>query len=120
MTKDKIFKAGLITALLITLISISGCAPPPETGEGGSILPFVVFLVVIFGLMYFVMIRPQRKRQREHQEMTQELARGDRIVTAGGIFGQIESVSDDSVIIKVESGATLRIAKSSIGGKRAK
>lgn len=117
MKKVTIFKAGLITASLTTLIAISGCAPATETGDQSSILPFVIFLVVIFALMYFVMIRPQRKRQKQHQEMTQELKRGERIITAGGIYGQIESVSDDSIIIKVESGATLRVAKGSIAGR---
>ena len=120
MVKDKMLKVGLVTALLVTLVSIGGCALAGEGDEGGSILPFVIFLVVIFGLMYFVMIRPQRKRQKEHQEMTQELGRGDKVITVGGIYGQIESISDESVIIKVESGATMRIAKGSIAGKRVK
>lgn len=118
MAKNKMLKVGLVAALFITLLSIGGCAPAGEEGEGGSILPFIIFLVVIFGLMYFVMIRPQRKRQKEHQEMTEELRRGDKVITAGGIYGQIEDVSEENVIIKVESGATLRIAKGSIAGKR--
>jgi len=68
--------------------------------------------------MYSVLIRPQRKRQKEHQHLIQELKRGDRVVTAGGIYGAIESISDDSVVIKVESGATMRVAKGSVSLKR--
>ena len=120
MTKDKIFKAGSITALLATLAAISGCAPGAETGEGSSILPFVIFLVVIFGLMYLVMIRPQRKRQKEHQELVQQLNKGDQVVTAGGIYGSIESLSEESIVIKVESGATMRVARGSVALKREK
>jgi preprotein translocase subunit YajC len=70
--------------------------------------------VLLFVVMYFIMIRPQRKRQREHQDFVEQLHRGDRIVTAGGIYGEIESVSEDSVVIRIESGGTMRIAKSSI------
>ena len=70
--------------------------------------------------MYLVLIRPQRKRQKEHQQLIEELKRGDRVITAGGIYGQIESVSDDSVVLKVESGATMRVARSSVTVKREK
>ena len=101
--KKKMLNLGLMVGLLITLASMGGCAP---SGEEGDIAPMIIFLVVIFGLMYLVLIRPQRKRQKEHQQLIEELKRGDRVITAGGIYGQIESVSDDSVIIKVESGAT--------------
>jgi preprotein translocase subunit YajC len=80
----------------------------------------IVFLVLIFAMFYFLMIRPQRKRQKEHQKMMEELKRGDRIITAGGIFGVIESVSEDSVVIKVESGTTLRLAKGSVAVVREK
>lgn len=115
---NKVWKTGLMATLLVTLLSISGCTTGGESGEGNSILPFIIFLVVIFALMYFVMIRPQRKKQKEHQEMTQELTKGDKVITIGGIFGQIESVSDESIVIKVESGALLRMARSSIAGRQ--
>jgi preprotein translocase subunit YajC len=68
--------------------------------------------------MYLVLIRPQRKRQKEHQQLVEELRRGDRVITAGGIYGEIESVSEDSVVIKVESGVTMRVAKGSVALKR--
>jgi preprotein translocase subunit YajC len=82
-----------------------------------SIIYIIVFLVVIGLLFYFFMIRPQRKRQREHEELVGQLRGGDRVITAGGIYGQVESVTQDSVVLKVESGATIRVAKSSIAGK---
>jgi preprotein translocase subunit YajC len=82
-----------------------------------SIIYIIIFLVVIGLLFYFFMIRPQRKRQREHEELVGQLRGGDRVITAGGIYGQVDSVSEDSVILKVESGATIRVAKSSIVGK---
>ena len=83
-----------------------------------SMAPMILFLVLIFAMMYFLMIRPQRKKQKEHEEMESELKRGDKVVTLGGIYGRIDSVSDISVVLKVESGATIRVAKKSIAGKQ--
>lgn len=77
----------------------------------------IVFLVLLVALFYFVLIRPQRRRQKEQQELMSGLKKGDNVVTAGGIYGQIESVSEDTVVIKVESGATMRVARGSIVGK---
>jgi len=82
-----------------------------------SIIYIIVFLVVIGVLFYFFMIKPQRKRQKDHQTLMDTLQHGDRILTAGGIYGQVESVNPDNIIMKVESGATIRIAKSSIVSK---
>jgi len=89
-------------------------------GEDAGIWPMVILLVAMFGIMYFLMIRPQRKRQKEHQEMIEGLQKGNKVITAGGIYGQIESVSDDNVVLKIESGATMRVAKNSIINVRPK
>ena len=113
MKKTKISKLGLIGGLLTGVAFLGGCVPTDAEG-GTDIWPMLIFVVLLFGLMYFVMIRPQRKRQREHQHLIEELKRGDRVVTAGGIYGVIESISEDSVTIKVESGATMRVAKGSV------
>jgi len=125
LEKGKRVSLGLMAGLLITsLLFMGGCLPTGLEGEEGqgdlltSVWPMLIFLVLIFGLMYFVMIRPQRKRQQEHQNLIEELHKGDRVMTAGGIYGQIESVSEDSAVLKVESGATMRIAKTSIIGKQ--
>ncbi len=122
MSKSRILTLALITGLLIaTLVFIGGCYATEEGAETDtttSTIYMVVFLVLIFAMFYFLMIRPQRKRQKEHQQLLEELRRGDRVVTAGGIFGVIESVSEDSVVIKVESGATMRVAKGSVAIKQ--
>jgi len=115
--KTKILKLGLIGGLLTSVVFIGGCIPADAEG-GYSIWTMLIFVVLIFGLMYFVLIRPQRKRQKEHQQLIEELKRGDRVVTAGGIHGVIESISEDSVTIKVESGATMRVAKGSVSLKQ--
>ncbi len=112
---------GLIVGLLVTLlVFIGGCAPVPEGGEGGFDWTIIIFLLLIFGVFYFLLIRPQRKRQKQHDELVQELQRGDKVVTAGGIYGIIESISDESVVLKIESGTTIRVAKGSVAGRREK
>ena len=78
----------------------------------------VIFLVAIFAVMYFLMIRPRQKQQKQQEEMIKELRAGDKVIIAGGIYGQIESLGEDTVILKIESGATMRIARSSILGKQ--
>ena len=78
----------------------------------------VIFLVAIFAIMYFLMIRPRQKQQKQHEEMEKELRAGEKVIIAGGIYGQIESLGEDTVILKIESGATMRVARSSILGKQ--
>jgi len=120
---NKVLKIALIAGLLLTvLVFIGGCLAPAG-GQASEQNPnstwyMIAFLVVIFALFYFVMIRPQRKRQKEQQTMIAELKKGDKVITAGGIYGTIESMSEDSVVIKVESGTTLRVNKGSVAIRR--
>jgi preprotein translocase subunit YajC len=115
-------KTGLIAGLLAAvLVFFSGCFAPADgsgTTDPNSTWYMLAFLVVIFALFYFVMIRPQRKRQKEQQEMMQNLQKGDKVITAGGIYGTIDSLSEDSVVIKVEGGGTLRVARGSVAVRR--
>jgi len=122
--------AGLISVLLIAVMVLAtGCFPAATTtatGENGEAVPpsfwsqygMIFFLVAIFAIFYFVMIRPQRKRQKEQQAMMANLQKGDRVMTIGGIYGTIDSLSEDSVIIKVEGGTTLRVARSAVNVRR--
>jgi preprotein translocase subunit YajC len=88
-------------------------------GEDGlGIWPMVIFLVVIFAIMYFLMIRPRQKQQKEHEAMMAELRPGDKVIIAGGIYGQIESLGEDTAILRIESGATMKVARNSILGKQ--
>jgi preprotein translocase subunit YajC len=129
LQKTKILSLGIILALLAILVSVSGCYPTttPTTNADGtttttnpwtSMLPMIGFIVILFALMYFFTIRPQRKKQQEAQKMLQALQRGDRVITNAGIYGQIESVYEDSFLLKTDSGATMRVAKWAVVGKQ--
>ena len=120
MGKIKILSLGLIAGLLVMVAFIGGCTTPAQETQQGEVQNWLLvgYVVVIFAVLYFLMIRPQRKRRKEHQELVEGLRSGDRIITAGGIYGIIESVSEDSVVIKVESGTTIRVARGSVVIKR--
>lgn len=83
-----------------------------------SILPLVLLLALMFGMFYFLTIRPLRQREKRHDAMVRELQKGDMVITAGGIYGQVESIDEESVVLKVESGALIRVTKGGVVSRR--
>lgn len=84
-------------------------APAPGPG---SMLSGILPIVLMFGAMYFLLIAPQRKKQKEHDKMLAALKAGDEIVTAGGIYGVITSVKDDRFVIRIgENNAKVELGK---------
>ncbi len=76
---------------------------------GMAVVMQVLPLVLIFGVFYFLLIRPQQKKQREHRELLQKLKRGDRVLTAGGIIAQVTRVKDGVDEIEVEIAPNVRV-----------
>lgn len=83
-------------------------------GAAGGGMGFIIMMVVLFGLMYFMMIRPQMKRQKEHRAMVAALARGDEVVTNGGIAGRIDEVGESFVMVEIANGIKVRVQRASI------
>jgi preprotein translocase subunit YajC len=112
----------MASAMLTIILALAGCVAPAETtaadgtGTGGILgyLPMIIILVLLFGMFYFLMVRPMRQREKKHDEMVGSLKVGDRVITAGGVYGEIASIRQDSIIIKIESGATMRVTKGSV------
>lgn len=75
----------------------------------------LIFLAIFVAIFYFLLIRPQNKRRKEHTELMGALGKGDEVVTSGGVVGQITKVEDDFVILEVGKGMVLRFQKSAIG-----
>ena len=73
-----------------------------------------IMLIAIFAVMYFFMIRPQQKRQRELRKFRESLQKGDKVVTVGGIYGTVVEVKDTYILIEVDSNVRLRFDKSSV------
>jgi preprotein translocase subunit YajC len=71
-------------------------------------------LLVTFGLMWALLIRPQQRRMRQHQAVVSSLRAGDEIVTAGGIYGTVQSVDEESMIVRVAPGVELRILRAAV------
>ena len=82
--------------------------------QGGSSASFWVMIVLMFVIMWFFMIRPQRKQQKELEKFRNELKRGDKVVTAGGIYGTVDEIKEKSILIKVDGDVKLRVDKNSV------
>ncbi len=82
-------------------------------GEGGGWLRFLPWILIIV-VFYFFMIRPQTKKAKEQKKFRENLAKGDKVVTIGGVHGKIAEMKDDSVVITVEDGNRLRVEKNAI------
>ncbi|MCY3820649.1 MAG: preprotein translocase subunit YajC [Gammaproteobacteria bacterium] len=97
------------------MIPFESVAYAQETGARG-LGPFDLLLLVGFvAIFYFLLWRPQSKRRKEHQALMASLSRGDEVVTAGGIMGQVTKVEDDFVMLRVANNLELRLQKSAVG-----
>ena len=81
---------------------------------GGNITSMILMMAVIFGIFYFLVIRPQQQRQSEHEELIENLESGDRVVTVGGLHGKITSVSEDVVRLNVAKDIKLTVSREKI------
>ena len=90
----------------------------PEGGQQerpqGNIFMTLLPLILIFAVVYFFMIRPQKKQQKELQKKREAMKEGDRVVTAGGIFGKIKEVKDNAFIITIDKDVTIKVSKESV------
>ena len=86
----------------------------PPGGGGGGAGTQLIMIVLIIGVMYFFMIRPQQKKAKDQRKYRENLKKGDRIVTIGGIHARIVEVLDTTLIVEVESGTKLKIEKSAV------
>ncbi|MDR3188238.1 MAG: preprotein translocase subunit YajC [Prevotellaceae bacterium] len=93
------------------LLDAADAAAQP-TGLGGNMT--WIMLIAIFVVMYFFMIRPQQRRQKELRKFRESLQKGDKVVTVGGIYGVISEVKDSYVLIEVDGNVRIRFDKSSV------
>lgn len=95
------------------LLFLAQAQPGTPSGPGGGLGFFVPF-IFIFIIMYFVLFRPQKKRQHEQQRLMASLKTGDRVVTNAGIHGLIANVKDTTVIVKVADNVKIEMEKSAV------
>ncbi|MEW2147053.1 preprotein translocase subunit YajC [Micromonospora vinacea] len=82
-------------------------------GGAGGFTP-ILMIALLFGVMYFMMIRPQQKRRKEAEAMQSNLGPGDEVVTIGGLYGTVTGIEDDTVLIEVAPGVQTRYARPAI------
>ena len=89
-------------------------------GSGGALLQILPF-IAIFAIMYFLIIRPQQKRIKQHQEMVSSLSRGDTVVTAGGLIGKVVKITNDNdLLVELASDVRVKVVRGTISEVRTK
>lgn len=92
-----------------------------QAGAPAGDMSFLIIMVGMLAIFYFLLWRPQRKRQKEHEEMIKNLRRGDRVVTAGGLVGTVvKATEDDEVDVEIASGVKVRVVRALVSQVRAK
>ena len=86
-------------------------APPASPNAG---LFNIGFMVILFGIFYFMLIRPQMKRSKEQRAMIAALAKGDEVLTSGGVLGRIEDIAEQFVMLEIASGVSIKLQKQAI------
>lgn len=89
-------------------------APAAAGGDFQSSLMSMLPLVLMFVVLYFVMIRPQMKRQKEHRSMIEALAKGDEVATAGGVLGKVTRLGDSYLGVEIASGVEVQVQRSAV------
>jgi preprotein translocase subunit YajC len=102
-----------VTSALVSLAQ----AAPSGGGSGSSAVVQFLPLILIFGVFWLLVIRPQQKKSKLHQQMLSELKAGDLVVTQGGIIGKITGIKDPEVVIEVSQGVRLRVLRSAVTSK---
>ncbi len=102
------------------MINVLFAAFGPQSGAstqgtgGGSPMTLIFMIIAIFAVMYFLMIRPQQRQKRQHQDMLGQLGKGDKVVTSGGLHGTVAGIKDNSVIVKIADNVKVEVNRSAI------
>lgn len=105
--------------MLIDIVYAMGPAPQGGGQQGWGALGSLIPLILIFVIFYFLLIRPQQKRVKEHRKMIENLKKGDKIITSGGIYGIIEAVGTNTVTVKIAENVKVRLGKAYVSALRA-
>ena len=85
-----------------------------KAGQGASGIASLIPIILMFVIFYFLLIRPQQKKAKEHREMVGQLKKGDRIVTSGGLHGRVTAVSDSTMTVEIADKVRVKIARRNV------
>jgi preprotein translocase subunit YajC len=94
-----------------------GPNPQGAQGQGGGLIGFLP-LILIFVIFYFLLIRPQQKRAKEHRQMIDNIKKGDKVIISGGEYGVVEEVKKNTVVVKIGENVKVKYGKSYIAAVR--
>jgi preprotein translocase subunit YajC len=117
MRRPPEYNGGFDPKEILVFISsaIAQTAPAASAGgDMGSSLMSMLPLVLMFVVLYFVMIRPQMKRQKEHRAMIDALAKGDEVATAGGLLGKVTKLGDSHLSVEIATGVEVQLQRSAV------
>jgi preprotein translocase subunit YajC len=118
-------KPLLFTLLFLSARASDAFATSPG-GQGSDPTQFLLMIAVFFAIFYFIVIRPQQKEQKSHQERISTLQKGDRVVTSGGLHGTVRSTKEKTLVVEIADGVKVTVNRSAIsavlegGGSKSK
>ena len=101
---------------MIDIVYAMGVGGGAEGQSGGGLGAFIP-LILMFVIFYFLLIRPQQKKQKQHREMISNLKKGDRVVTSGGLHGRITGLGDTVVTLEISEKVRVKVARGNVAGK---
>jgi preprotein translocase subunit YajC len=93
-------------------------SPQGAEGGGGSPWPMMIMFGMIIVIMYFMIIRPQQKRQKEHQKMLSEIKKSDKVVLSSGLHGTVSEVKESTMVVQIADNVRVEVEKSSVAAKK--
>lgn len=97
-----------------TAYAMGSQGAPGGQGAGGG-MSSLIMMAAIFAIFYFILIRPQQKKMKEHKKMVEELKKGDKIITSGGIYGTVVGTGANTLKVEIADGVKVKIARTTVG-----
>ncbi|MBN4077070.1 preprotein translocase subunit YajC [Mariprofundus ferrooxydans] len=118
MNSQSIFSTSIksLLASMIAAMTIINPAFAADAGGSSSGFASLIPLILIMVIFYFLLIRPQQKKLKEHRNLVDEIKRGDKVLTAGGLFGKVIDVKDDVLKIEIADGVRVNVKRDTIAG----
>ncbi len=104
----------------MNILNLIAMAPQGGGDAGGGIFSTIIMFALIIGIFYFLIIRPQQKRQKERQKLLDSVQKGDKVITLGGVHGVVEGVEEKTLLLKIADNVKVKVERSAIstiGGK---
>jgi len=102
--------------MFLSIAYAMGQAPQQPGAEAPNPLISLMPLILMFVIFYFLLIRPQQKKQKDHKAMLSELKKNDQVITSGGIYGTIVNIKDNTYVIRVDDNVKIEISKTAVSG----